>query len=231
MNSKLLVSSAAVALTLAVGSPVQAAGLLNDTGSYRGVVAGAYATSCSGTGQDAEFGRDVTNKLSKDGRLGFAFRKMCNSGELAGVGTCPANPALGTGSDEWGCTQDRLTGLVWEVKTASGTRAYTNTYTHAADASAGSALAYVVDVNTAGMCGSSNWRLPTRAELQGLVDYGVTSAPRIDTTWFPNTSSTFHWASEGLTGGSVSAWYVNFNNGNVNVASRTTAYPVRLVRQ
>jgi hypothetical protein len=44
---------------------------------------------------------------------------------------------------------------------------------------------YVADVNEAQLCGASDWRMPTRAELGGLVHYGRRQ-PAIDAQWFPN---------------------------------------------
>jgi len=218
------------AVLLALGINAQAANVLNDTGSGQCIVNNAFTTACAGTGQDGDFGRDVTQKLAKDGRLGFAYRKVCNSGEFAGVGACPANPVFGAAANEWGCTQDRVTGLIWELKTTSGTRAYTATYTNPTSATAGSALAFVNTVNAAGLCGANNWRLPTRAELQGLVDYGVSTGPRIDTVWFPNTSVRYHWSSDGNAINASSAWVVYFGIGGVSNGSRYGDFAVRLVR-
>jgi hypothetical protein len=215
------------AVLLALGINAQAANVLNDTGSNQCIVNNAFTTACAGTGQDGDFGRDVTQKLAKDGRLGFAYRKVCNSGEFAGVGACPANPVFGAAANEWGCTQDRVTGLIWELKTTSGTRAYTATYTAT---TAGSALAFVNTVNAAGLCGANNWRLPTRAELLSLVDYGVNTSPRIDTAWFPNTKNSYSWSSDGYVGNASNAWVVNFDSGYVGFNYRGSNYAVRLVR-
>ena len=91
-------------------------------------------------GQDCHYGRD---KAAADGTLtktggstlnngianGFDYTKVCNSGQLAGQGTCPADPALGAGADDWACTKDNVTGLIWEVKTTSGLRNQNHTYT------------------------------------------------------------------------------------------------------
>ncbi len=212
------------------GSGVQAANALNDTGANQCIVNNAVTTACAGTGQDGDFGRDVTQKLAKDGRLGFAYRKVCNSGEFAGVGTCPANPVFGAVANEWGCTQDRVTGLIWELKTTSGTRGYTATYTNPTSATAGSALAFVNTVNAAGLCGANNWRLPTRAELLSLVDYGVSTALRIDTTWFSNASTLNYWSFDGYGGNGGSAWAVSFSSGGVSANGRNGYSAVRLVR-
>jgi len=215
------------------GSGVQAANVLNDTGANQCIVNNAFTTACAGTGQDGEFGRDVTQKLAKDGRLGFAYRKVCNSGEFAGVGACPANPVLGAAANQWGCTQDRVTGLIWEVKTIGGVRDYnTHNYINPSSAAAGSALEFVNTVNAAGLCGANDWRLPTRFELESLVDYGVKlTEPTIDITWFPNTLSAYYWTSNVYAGNTSEGWVIYFAMQRPGHYSRTmSGFAVRLVR-
>ncbi|MCX8517043.1 MAG: DUF1566 domain-containing protein [Rhodoferax sp.] len=105
--------------------------------------------------------------------------------------------------DKTECVQDNNTGLVWEGKTASGARAGTSTYTNydgtdvGQKGNAGAAIptqisasnnsiGYVNSVNAgSGLCGYTDWRLPTVEELQGIVVSG--QSPSIDTAWFPNT--------------------------------------------
>jgi Protein of unknown function (DUF1566) len=45
------------------------------------------------------------------------YAKVCNNGSVAGRGTCPANPPLGSALNEWACTFDTVTRKMWEVKT------------------------------------------------------------------------------------------------------------------
>ena len=105
------------------------------------------------------------------------------------------------------CVKDNSTGLVWEGKTASpatsrlGTSTYTN-YDSTSSAQKWNGSAYVnptqaeIDastnsigyknsVNASALCGYTDWRLPTKEELQGIL--ASSGNPRIDTTWFPNT--------------------------------------------
>jgi len=220
---------AAFAIT-GLSATASVAGVLNDTGLSVCLNSSNVAISCAGTGLDAETGRDVTNKNSKDGRLGFAFRKVCNSGDFAGLGTCPADPTLGAGANQWGCTQDRVTGLIWEVKATSGIRAYTNTYTNTMGPESGSALEFVNTVNSQGLCGAHDWRLPTARELQSLVDYGVAS-PKIDSSFFPNTLGTIYWTGSPMAENVNVSWVVYFNYGFVHFDGyRHDYHPVRLVR-
>ena len=147
------------------------------------------------------------------------------------------------------CVKDNITGLVWEGKTASGTRAGSNTYTNydstaSAQKSNGSnptqaeidastnSMGYRNAVRASALCGFTDWRLPTVKELQTLVNYGVAyPGPTIDTTWFPNTQGFYYWSSSPYVGVSSSAWDVGFSHGDVGSVNRDDInVHVRLVR-
>ena len=146
------------------------------------------------------------------------------------------------------CVKDNITGLVWEGKTASpatsrlGTSTYTNyDSTSSAQKSNGSnptqsdidnstnSIGYRNSVRTSNLCGYTNWRLPTKEELEGIL--ASSGSPRIDTTWFPNTQANYYWSSSPFAANSFfSAWYVNFSNGGVDTGVRYDYGAVRLVR-
>ena len=146
------------------------------------------------------------------------------------------------------CVKENSTGLIWEGKTASpatsrlGTGTYTNyDSTSSAQKSDGTnptqaeinastnSIGYKNSVNTSTLCGYTDWRLPTHAELQGIL--ASSGSPRIDTTWFPNTQDWWYWSSSPYAGLSGSAWVVNFDDGRVgNYGSRNNLNAVRLVR-
>ena len=69
------------------------------------------------------------------------------------------------------------------------------------------------------------WRLPTRAELELLVEKG--KRPTIDQIAFPDTPRKFFWTSRGR---SPLAWYVEFFDGISNFNVITNSYRVRCVR-
>lgn len=58
-----------------------------------------------------------------------------------------------------------------------------------------------------------SWRLPERAELLSLVDFGK-SDPAIDLYYFPNTKSFNYWAITPYTGTPSHAWSILFSEGN-----------------
>ena len=149
------------------------------------------------------------------------------------------------------CVQDNNTGLVWEGKTASpatsrlGTSTYTNydstsslqnpfsvvppTQTEI-DASTNS-IGYKNSVNASALCGFTDWRLPTKDELNGIVDASQPSPPSINPTWFPNTRIGAYLTSTPHTYASQS-WGVFFNNGTAGSVDRANLAnnALRLVR-
>jgi len=208
--------------------------------------------------QDARYGRDARNAaglLTKTGGgvAGFDYTKVGNSGT-----SLTSAASLGANATDWACTKDNVTGLTWEVKTTSGLRSLNHSYTWYSNSTANGAHAgtlgantcssslasfnnqcntqnYVAAVNSASLCGTSDWRLPTRKELLTLVYAGASAAPQIDTAYFPNTSNTSTWtwwthSTNALN--ATFAWYVDFSDGNSYASGKTVngGYPVRLVR-
>lgn len=211
---------------------------INDTGLTRCTRDFATLTrDCAGTGQDIETGRDSTHPSNRDGHAGFAFVKVCNSGELAGTGTCSPDAILGSGPDDWGCVHDRVTGLDWELKTNDGTdRDQNRHFTNLGNGLSGDASRYASDINASGLCGHADWRLPTTYELNGIVDFDRSGdGGAVDRHWIPNTPGEWYWAVEGYFGREKSdAWAINFEIGFDNEQmfhrQRTNRSLVRLVR-
>ena len=57
-----------------------------------------------------------------------------------------------------------------------------------------------------------DWRLPNRNELQSLVDYSR-HVPAINTTYFPNTVSSYYWSSTTYASSPNTAWLIYFHDG------------------
>jgi hypothetical protein len=159
--------------------------------------------------QDGMVGRDVTNPDNGDGKLGFSYSAVSG-----------------------GCVKDNLTGLIWEVKTNDGgLRDWGKAYTNYGDGRVGDASAFVTAVNAKGLCGYTDWRLPTADELQGIIDYGVAyPGPTLDITWFPNTQGGIYWSSTPFVDNAGNAWSVDFYDGHIDYSLRAARYSVRLVR-
>jgi len=213
------------------------ASALNDTGQTL-CADGAYAlVACTPANsgdastmprQDANFGRDaqaVAGTLAKTGAgaAGFDYTKVCMSGELAGAGACAANPAAAANqaaptANEWACTKDNVTKLVWSLESGLGDWTTYATTTHPAA------------VNATARCGfNSGWRLPTRSELLSLVHNGVFN-PAIDIAYFPGTGAGWYWSNDTYAPFPAGAWVVNFSDGSTSADFKTSFYQVRLVR-
>ena len=134
---------------------------------------------------------------------------------------------------------DEITGLMWQDDADSGsiTKKWLtdanydtciNDTTSAAcyNTSGDTAVSYCSDL---GLGGYSDWRLPTAAELEGIVDYGKYN-PSIDTADFNNSSSGTYWSFTTSENHSYNAWSVYFGNGNVYDYYKDGSYYVRCVR-
>lgn len=178
-----------------------------------------------------------------------AVARVSISPKIAGDGS-----ELPASATSWSCVRDNVTGVYWEVKTDDGgLRDKDWTYTwYEPDYSRNGGIAgtqnggscvgsrcdtdgYVAAVNVVGLCGYRDWRLPTKQELQGLVDYGIPHlGPTIDTAYFPNTmTDTWYWSSSVSAYRADFAWYIFFSYGfygNVNASYKTHSPHVRLAR-
>lgn len=224
---------------------------LDDTGVTTCSTASAAGLPCnaaaSGTDlfprQDGENGRDRTATGDADGRGGFSFRKLDTGGAPL------ADQSLPYATLPWACLEDRVTGLTWEVKTTDGglrdqkwrftwhatadrlrqglSRGMPNGGTCAGGTGCDTTT-YADAVNAAGLCGKHDWRVPERAELLSLVDYGAATAPLVDAAFLPDAAAEASWsATPNWTG---SAWTVDFATGASRVERTEIAHAVRLVR-
>lgn len=175
---------------------------------------------------------------------GPAYSKISVAGRVL-----PAEAALGEQPDDWACTRDNRTGLVWEVKTTQGLRSLQHTYTwydsgraagdrgveqgegRCAAGHACNTEEYITAVNAdGGLCGATDWRLPARHELLAIVDYQRVG-PAVDTAFFPNTMPAMYWTGTLYTKYRHSAWYVGFQHGSSGFFDRfEEGVHVRLVR-
>jgi len=208
--------------------------------------------------QDCHFGRDSDPNLGRDnveesgvdfgsdidGEDGFSFLKVGASGEPLPVSTTTPHA----------CVKDNVAGLMWEVKTPSssgGLHAASNTYTwydtnldtnggENGEANGGTCSnsvcdtqSFVAAVNSAGLCGYTDWRMPTVTELQGLLNYNNvsnTNANTLDITFFLHPTESHFWSASPFNNATDFAWAVDFANGDVIELGRSTETSVRLVR-
>jgi len=244
-----------VSVTPVGDAPPPVSGRLNDTGiTWSGHASSGNAAFCDPAhpaGQDCHYGRDAqaaAGTLVKvgGGNAGFDYTKIANNGSVL-----PASATLGSGPNDWACTRDNVTGLIWEVKLNNsahlrheghfytwfnssspdgnpGSVGYSNECSNTLGGQNCNTENYVAAVNAQGLCGSSDWRMPTRRELQGIVDYGR-SVPSIDAEYFPNTGSDL-WSDSPCADSSDRAWSVSLFHGHSYCDPRNNGFRVRLVR-
>lgn len=166
-------------------------------------------------GQDALYGRDADTQLVKvgGGAAGFDFTRICNNGEAEGEGGCPVDMTaddIGDGANQWACTRDNVTGLMWEIKSLDSThlRYYQHTYSILTKVDEGVVTAtygtenrgtchddincdtdkFVIQVNAnGGLCGYADWRMPIKKELRSILNL-ARHTPASDIDYFPDTN-------------------------------------------
>mgnify|MGYP005844315975 CR=1 FL=1 len=180
------------------------------------------------------------------------FTKVSNSGSIL-----PASAPPGDGPNDWACTRDNKTGLMWEAKTQSGLRAFSHTYSWRSGATGNSGnfascentlapsrcntAAYVARVNSQGLCGSTNWRMPGgnyRTGFAGSSPNGelavfyqnAFATPGVDPTeWFPGNVEFWYWTGVRDSFNFGRVWAVKFDSGQVFSNFWDFKYFVRLV--
>lgn len=156
-----------------------------------------------------------------------------------------------TDTKHWDCLHQKTSGLTWEIKTNSGLRDKTNTYTwiinkpnqgewmswfeNTQGKCTGSARCetadYIAKINQQRLCNFSDWRLPTKKELESLIKMGAAKeAAKINSQYFPNTQASWYWTADINENYPDYAWYVLFKNGVTLSDKKLNPKHVRLVR-
>lgn len=160
MHQLLLTSMATASALLAACPSALSAPRFNDSALTHCVVNAKLTTDCTTTGQDAEYGRDVKYPSDRNGRAGFSFVKLDGEGNRLPISAA-----------SWTCVEDRITGLVWEVKENAGQlRSGSDRYPYH------DAVRFIRALNNQGLCGFKDWRLPDKNEADTLASMALTGA-------------------------------------------------------
>lgn len=160
-----------------------------------------------------------------------------------------------------GTITDAVTGLLWEKKghldgagivcadaaTCPDPHDADNLYTYSFDNPTGPPgkvfTVFLAQLNAGGgFAGHTDWRLPTREELQGLVDYDDATSPTVVAAFDTGCSASCDgigcsctapdrtWTNDLVPSLVGNAWVVEFGDGTVSNDSRDTDYRARAVR-
>lgn len=153
-------------------------------------------------------------------------------------------------NNPWACVRDNQSGLIWEVKTSeAGLHNINNTYSwydpdektnggNAGKANGGvcegsecDTLAYVKAVNSRKLCGFGDWHLPSRYELNTIVDSSIFfPGPTLPKAYFPETLAGKYWTDTTFRTQRSGAWAWRFDYGSEYVAEKNEALNVRLIQ-
>jgi hypothetical protein len=146
-------------------------GTVSDVGGTNGDDGSTTGTGTTGTGGDVGGTGDGSTTA---GSFPAYFTKLGNDGS-----TLPSDASA------WSCILDNRTGLVWEVKTNDGgLRDQDWRYKYNGSSglspagtdypcvgvSACNPISYVEALNTYGVCGKTNWHLPTGSDMAGIAE-------------------------------------------------------------
>lgn len=231
---------------------------LNDTGVSLCAAPSANQQACPQNelpGQDAEYGRDVAaakGTLTKTGGGvgGFDWTKLDSTGAPLATQNQAWNPE-GNEADgtRWSCVRDNVTGLIWEVKESDPNHPRYGGHTYRwwldgnefngafADQSTSGTCntgtcdtqSFVNWVNQNSLCGFSDWRMPSVAELSSIAVLSHV-IPAVDTAYFNDIKDPRFFTNQSLARDPSRAWYVYFSDGSVSFTNKGDASHVRLVR-
>ncbi|MBT3192199.1 MAG: DUF1566 domain-containing protein [Verrucomicrobia bacterium] len=138
-------------------------------------------------------------------------------------GVASPSPRFTDNSD--GTVTDNLTGLIWlkDADAGDGTETWADALTLCNGLANGQQG--LTDGSSAG-----DWRLPTRFELESLLDLSKVSPALPSGHPFTAVQSSFYWSSTTYAGSTAIAWIVSLSDGDVGFGGKGNAYYVWPVR-
>ena len=151
-------------------------------------------------------------------------------------------------SEKWTCVQDTKNGLMWEVKSEDDAMRKSNNLYSWFDPETTAikgkqdggrckggidcdTSSYVRAMNERNYCGHNDWQLPTREEIQTIVNLeNSTNGVAINKQYFPQTMPSWYWTASENKNKENYAWYVMFRNGIALNDLKERPKHIRLVR-
>ncbi|MFH1809054.1 MAG: DUF1566 domain-containing protein [Pseudomonadota bacterium] len=215
-------------------------GAASDAGSRDVAAADAAGDAASsdasaadqGAGQDAASGNDAGTgwacEMAPCIPMPDSRTLFCRLGDTDGPDSCPAVGTEMYGQDGTydfprpsyrdlgnGAIEDLVTGVQWEQVPPGAAGTYAAAQTRCENLS---------------LASHDDWRLPTTAEVVGLLDFGTSSdAVALDPTFFPAPSTTGVWTTDGYNG---FHWTVSQHRGDpvIQMDSGSYSYESRCAR-
>lgn len=148
----------------------------------------------------------------------------------------------------WECVRDNQSGLVWEVKkNEPGLQNINNTYSwYDSDPKANGGWAgkenagvcsgsecdsesYIKAINAKKLCGLTDWYLPSRFELNTIVDTSIAfPGPTMPKAYFPESLAGQYWTDTTFKTRRAGAWIWSFDSGSDSVVEKSEAHSIRL---
>lgn len=148
----------------------------------------------------------------------------------------------------WACVRDNQSNLIWEVKKSEhGLQNFNNTYSWydpdqttnggwAGKANAGvctgsdcDTASYAKAINVNKLCGLNDWYLPSRFELNTIVDTSVLfPGPTLPKAYFPEALAGKYWTDTTFKTRRGGAWIWSFDAGSDSVVEKNEAHSIRL---
>lgn len=209
-----------------------------NNGTATPAIATGYFTGAAGTLSSAYWSADSDAALAGSAwTVTFATGAPAPADKVTGPGIAvrlvhgAVTPPGSFSANGDGTVTDSVTGLTWDQCSygQSGTGCATGTATQYVWSQA---LAVAVTANTANYKGHNDWRLPSKNELESLIDINAAGGPALDRIAFPATPATgIYWTSTPY-GGSTpgTAWYFFFDHPLADFNTLSALNRVRLVR-
>ncbi|HSM98978.1 MAG TPA: DUF1566 domain-containing protein [Gallionella sp.] len=148
----------------------------------------------------------------------------------------------------WECVRDNQSGLIWEVKKSEpGLQDINNTYSWydpdqetnggwAGKANGGvctgsdcDTASYAKAINAIKLCGLDDWYLPSRYELNTIVDTSILfPGPTFPKAFFPEALAGKYWTDTTFKTRRAGAWIWSFDSGSDLVVEKSEAHSIRL---